>query len=153
MIKRKYFVCRGFEHIAYNCRNMENRREERSTLTSSNRFEVLKSRVMSMGEGSRKEIRKDRKTILRKEKTKKEKPVKVWKIRTNDSIEKKKKLLRKVTVKIGLKQEDNKKGIVIDVLLDSRAIKLVMSLEFIRNNKLRKKKLESLIYIRNIDDI
>ena len=49
-------------------------------------------------------------------------------------------------MKIGLKQEDNKKGIVIDVLLDSRAIKLVMSLEFIRNNKLRKKKLESLIY-------
>jgi len=61
--------------------------------------------------------------------------------------------LREVTVKIGLKQEDNKKGIVIDVLLDSRVIKLVMSLEFVRNNKLRKKKLESLIYIRNIDDI
>ena len=77
MIERKYFVCRGFEHIACNCRNIENRREERSILTSSNRFEVLKSRVMSMGEGSRKEIRKDRKTILRKEKTKKEKPVKV----------------------------------------------------------------------------
>jgi len=51
---------------------MENRREERSTLILSNRFEVLKNRVMSMGEGGREEIRKDRKTILREEKIKKE---------------------------------------------------------------------------------
>ncbi len=29
----------------------------------------------------------------------------------------------------------------------------MISLEFVRNNKFRKKKLERLIYIRNIDDI
>ena len=56
-------------------------------------------------------------------------------------------------MKIGLKQKDNKKGIIVDMLLDSRVMKLVISLEFVRNNKLRKKKLERLIYIRNIDDI
>ena len=39
------------------------------------------------------------------------------------------------------------------MLLDSRVMKLVISLEFVRNNKFRKKKLERLIYIRNIDDI
>jgi len=61
--------------------------------------------------------------------------------------------LREVTVKIGLKQKDNKKGIIVDMLLDSRVMKLVISLEFVRNNKFRKKKLERLIYIRNIDDI
>jgi len=70
MMERKYFVCRGFGHIACNCRNVENRREERSTLIPSNRFEVLKSRVMSMGGGSGEEISKDRKTILRKKKNK-----------------------------------------------------------------------------------
>ena len=56
-------------------------------------------------------------------------------------------------MKIGLKQKDNKKGIIVDMLLDSRVMKLVISLEFVRNNKFRKKKLERLIYIRNIDDI
>ena len=61
--------------------------------------------------------------------------------------------MRKVTVKIVLKQKDNKKEIIVDMLLDSRVMKLVISLEFVRNNKFRKKKLERLIYIRNIDDI
>ena len=56
-------------------------------------------------------------------------------------------------MKIVLKQKDNKKEIIVDMLLDSRVMKLVISLEFVRNNKLRKKKLERLIYIRNIDDI
>jgi len=37
---------------------------------SSNRFEVLKVRVMQRGEGSGKEVVKDRKKILRKERTK-----------------------------------------------------------------------------------
>ena len=61
--------------------------------------------------------------------------------------------MRKVTVKIGLKQEDDKKEIIVDVLLDSGVMILVMSLEFVRNNKFRKKKLERLIYIRNVDNI
>ena len=42
-----------------------------------NRFEVLKSKVMNIGEGSGKEIGKNRKTILRKEKLKKKKAVEV----------------------------------------------------------------------------
>ena len=28
MIEMKCFVCGGFEHITYNCRNMKNRQEE-----------------------------------------------------------------------------------------------------------------------------
>jgi len=45
------------------------------------------------------------------------------------------KLLKKVTVKIRLKQEENEEGIVVEVLLDSRTIGLVMSSEFVRKNK------------------
>ena len=37
---------------------------------SSNRFEVLKVRVMQKGEGSSKEVVKDRREILREEKAK-----------------------------------------------------------------------------------
>ena len=53
------------------------------------------------------------------------------------------KVLREVTVKIGLRQEDNEKGIVVEVLLSSGVIGLVMSSEFARKNKFKKKKLES----------
>jgi len=52
-------------------------REERSTLITSNKFEVLKNRVMNIGEGSEREIRKDKKTVLREERVKKEKSVEV----------------------------------------------------------------------------
>ena len=62
MIERKYFVCGSFEHIAHNCRNMESRREEGLRPILSNKFEVL-----NIGEGSGREINKDRKTILREE--------------------------------------------------------------------------------------
>jgi len=64
---------------------------------------------------------------------------------------KKEKLLREVMVKIGLKQEDDKDGITMETLLDSGATGLVMSLEFTKKNKFKKKKLERPIYIRNID--
>ena len=37
-------------------------------------------------------------------------------------------------------------------MLDSEATKLVMSLKFTRKNMFRKKKLDRLIYIRNIDN-
>ena len=57
-----------------------------------------------------------------------------------------KKLLKKVTVKIGLKQKDDKEGIIVEVLLDSGATGLVMSSGFVRKNKL-----ERLIYIRIVD--
>ena len=62
----------------------------------SNRFEVLKVRVMQRGEGSSKEVAKDRKEVLREEKAK----------RGIEKKEKKEKLLREMTVKIGLKQEE-----------------------------------------------
>ena len=60
-------------------------------------------------------------------------------------------MLREVIVKIGLKQEENKEGIIIKVLLDSGMTRLVMSSEFAKKNKFKKKRLERLIYIRNVD--
>ena len=42
-------------------------------------------------------------------------------------------------MKIGLKQEDDEEGIVVEVLLDSSATELVMSLEFTRKNIFKKK--------------
>jgi len=65
--ERKCFGCGGFGHITSNCRNMG---EEELTHVSSNKFEVLKVRVMQRGEGSSKETTKDRREILRKEKAK-----------------------------------------------------------------------------------
>ena len=56
-------------------------------------------------------------------------------------------------VKIGLKQKDDKEEIVVEVLLDSRVTGLVTSLEFTRKNKFRKKKLNRLIYMRNVNGI
>jgi len=108
---------------------------------SSNRFEVLKVRVMQKGEESGKEIVKDRKEILREEKAK----------RRVEKKEKKEKVLREVTVKIGLKQEEEEEGVVTEALLDSRVTGLVMSEEFTRRPKFRRMKLERLVYVRNID--
>ena len=53
--------------MAYYCRNVG---KEELTQVSSNRFEVLKVRVMQRGEGSGKEVAKDRKEILREERVK-----------------------------------------------------------------------------------
>ena len=112
---------------------------------SSNKFEVLKSRVMNVGEGSGRKIRKDRKIILREEKLKeKKRPVEVRKIEGG-------KILREVIVKIGLKQQKNEEGIVVETLLNSSMIGLMMSLEFARKNKFKKKKLDRPIYVRNVD--
>ena len=65
--------------------------------------------------------------------------------------EKKKKLLREVVVKIGLKQEEDKEGSVTEALLDSGATGLVMSEEFARRYKFKRMKLERLVYVRNVD--
>ena len=46
---------------------MKNRREKRLIPMLSNKFKVLKNRVMNIEEGSRKEIRKDRKIIEKKD--------------------------------------------------------------------------------------
>jgi len=65
--ERKCFECRGFGHMASNCRNVG---KEEPVPVSSNRFEVLKVRVIQRGEGRDKEVVKDRREILREEKTK-----------------------------------------------------------------------------------
>ncbi len=70
MIERKCFVFGGFKHIAHNCRNVENRRQEESTSILSNKFEVLNSKVINIEKENGRKIRKDRKMILKEEKLK-----------------------------------------------------------------------------------
>ena len=60
-------------------------------------------------------------------------------------------MLREVTVKIGLKRINIQKGVTVEVLLDNRAMGLVISLEFARKQEFKLKKIERLIYIRNMD--
>ena len=108
---------------------------------SSNRFEVLKVRVMQRGEESSKEVAKDRKEILREEKAK----------RGVEKKEKKEKHLREVTVKIGLKQEEEEEGVVTEALLNSGTMGLVISEEFARKHKFKRTKLERPVYVRNVD--
>ena len=133
--ERKCFGCRGFGHMAYNCRNVG---VEEPTLVFPNRFEVLKVQVMQRGEGSSKEIVRDRREILREEKAKRR-------------VEKKEKVLREVMVKIGLKQEEKEEGIVTEALLDSGATGLVMSKEFARRHRFKRMRLERPVYVRNVD--
>jgi len=102
---------------------------------------VLKVRVIQRGEGSSKEVAKDRREILREEKAK----------RGVEKKEKKEKHLREVTVKIRLKQEEEEERVVTEALLDSGVTGLVMSEEFARRHKFKKMKLERLVYVRNVD--
>jgi len=97
MEERKCFACGGFRHMTYSCRNVK---KEGPAQVPSNRFEVLKVRVMQKGEGSGKEVVKDRKEILREEKAKKGVEMRQTKVKRK---EKKEKYLREVIVKIGLK--------------------------------------------------
>ena len=140
MEERRCFGCGGFGHMASHCRN---RGEEEPMTVSSNRFEVLKVRVMQKGEGSGKEVVKDRREILREEKAKRGVEKK--------KEEKKEKVLREVVVKIGLKQEEEEEGIVTEALLDSGATGLVMSKEFARKHKFRRMELERPVHVRNVD--
>ena len=145
--ERKCFGCRGFDHMANHCRNMG---EEKPVQVSSNRFEVLKVRVMQRGEGSSKEVMKDRREILREEKVKR--GVEEKRTKEEKKKEKKKeKVLREVMVKIGLKQEEEEEGVAIEALLDSGATGLVMSEEFMRKHKFRRTELERPVYVRNVD--
>ena len=127
--------------MAYSCRNVG---EEEPTQVFSNRFEVLKVRVMQRGEGSSKEMAKDRKEILREERVKRGIEVRQTKV---ERKEKKKKSLREVTVKIGLKQEKEEEGVVTEALLDSGEMGLVMSEEFARRHKFKRMKLERPVYV------
>ena len=60
-------------------------------------------------------------------------------------------LLREVTVKIGLERIDTQEGVTVEALLDSKVTGLVMSLEFARKQGFKLKKIENLIYVRNVD--
>ena len=62
----------------------------------------------------------------------------------------KEKLLREMTVKIGLKQEEEEEGVVTEALLDSGVTGLVMSKEFARKHKFKRMKLERPVYVRNV---
>ena len=62
------------------------------------------------------------------------------------------KILRKVTVKIGLKRIDMQEGLMVEALLDSGATGLVMSSEFARKQGFKLKKLERPINVRNVDE-
>jgi len=64
---------------------------------------------------------------------------------------KNKEALREVTVKIGLERIDMQEGIMVEGLLDSGVTGLVMSSEFTRKQGFKLKKLERLMYVRNID--
>jgi len=46
-------------------------------------------------------------------------------------------LLKEITVKIGLKQEGEEDGIIVEELLDSREIRLIISLEFVKKYKFK----------------
>ena len=124
--------------------------EEGPTSVLSNKFEVLKDRVIQRGEGSGGEVRKDRKEMLREEKVKREIEVRQTKV---ERKEKKEKILREVVVKIGLKQEEDKEEVVTEALLDSVVMGLVMSEKFARRHKFRRTKLEKLMYMRNVDSM
>ena len=61
------------------------------------------------------------------------------------------KILREVTVKIGLERIDTQEGITVEVLLDSGAMGLVMSSEFTIKQGFKLKKLERPMNVRNVD--
>jgi len=56
-------------------------------------------------------------------------------------------------VKIGLERIDTQKEVIVKVLLDSGMTKLVISLEFARKQGFKLRKIEKLIYIRNVDGL
>ena len=59
--------------------------------------------------------------------------------------------LREVMVKIRLERVDIQEEITVEVLLDSRATRLVMSSEFARKQDFKLKKLERLMNVRNMN--
>jgi len=61
------------------------------------------------------------------------------------------KILREVTVKIGLERIDTQEGVTVKALLDSGATGLVMSSEFARKQGFKFKKLGRPMQVRNVD--
>ena len=147
MEERNCFACGEFGYMVHNCRNKE---EEGSVQMLSNKFEMLNDRVMQREEGSGRKVEKDRREILREEKAKRGVEVRQTEV---ERKEKKEKLLREVTVKIGLKQKEEEEEIVVEALLDNGATELVMSEKFSKKYRFRRTKLERLIYVRNINSM
>jgi len=63
------------------------------------------------------------------------------------------KILREVTVKIGLERIDIQEGIMVEVLLDSGATGLVMSSEFSKKQGFKLKRLERPMKVRNVNGL
>ena len=62
-------------------------------------------------------------------------------------------MLREVIVKIGLKRIDIQEEVTVKALLNSGAMRLVMSSEFTKKQGFKMKKIERSIYVRNMDGI
>jgi len=60
-------------------------------------------------------------------------------------------MLREVTVKIELEKIDIQEEVTVEALLNSGAMRLVMSSEFVRKQGFKLKKMERPIYVRNVD--
>jgi len=60
-------------------------------------------------------------------------------------------MLREVIVKIGMEKIDMQEGVTVEALLDSGVTGLVMSSEFAKKQWFKLKKIERLIYARNVD--
>ena len=56
-------------------------------------------------------------------------------------------------MKIMLQQEEEEEEVVTEALLDSGAMGLVISEEFVRRHKFKRTKLERPVYVRNMDGI
>ena len=61
------------------------------------------------------------------------------------------KILREVTVKIGLERVNIQEEITVEALLDSGVTGLVMSSEFVKKQEFKLKKLEKPMNIRNVN--
>ena len=54
-------------------------------------------------------------------------------------------------VKIGLERINMQEGVTMEILLDSGAIELVISLEFAKKQGFKLKKVENPIYVKNVN--
>ena len=62
-------------------------------------------------------------------------------------------MLREVTVKIGLERLDMQERVIVEALLDSGATRLVMSSEFTKKQGFKLKRLERPMNVRNVDGL
>jgi len=111
--ERRCFVCGIFGHMAFYCRNREEKKGPAQV--SLNKFEVLKDRVMEKGEGSGRKIVKDRREILKEERVKETKKEKKIKVQKKDLGEKKEKKVDNKTEEKKMKEEKREEKIKIEM--------------------------------------